>query len=145
MSDKKNIPLSIPLFGKKELANVTDCVKTGWVSSSGKYVCEFEKKFAKYVRTEEAVACVNGTAALHIALILAGVGIDDEVIVPTVTFIARVNAVRYVGAYPVFMDCDDYLNMDVEKLEEFLTEECVFKNGLFLNKETKRMIKAIIP
>lgn len=145
MSKNSRIPLSTPVLGKKELANVIDCLKTGWVSTSGKYVNEFEEDFSKYVGSFGSVACVSGTSALHICLILAGVGQDDEVIVPTVTFIAPVNAVRYVGAWPVFMDCDDHLNLDVEKLEEFFHKECVSKKGSLINKKTKRKIKAVIP
>ncbi|MBF0522477.1 MAG: LegC family aminotransferase [Candidatus Omnitrophica bacterium] len=139
------IPLSVPVIQGNEWTYVKECLDTGWVSSAGKYVQKFEETMCSYVGTKQAVACINGTSALHISLLLAGVGAGDEVIVPTVTFIAPVNAVRYVGAQPVFMDCDDYLNMDVQKLKDFFTEECLSRKGMLINKKTKKQIKAIIP
>lgn len=141
----KPILLSVPFLNGNEKKYVLDCLESEWVSTSGKYVSEFENAIAKFANCNGAVACVNGTAALHICLILAGIKADEEVIVPTLTFIAPINAVRYVSAHPIFMDCDDYLNMDVEKLSEFLENECNFKNGVLTNKSTGRKIKAIIP
>ncbi|MDD5091821.1 MAG: aminotransferase class I/II-fold pyridoxal phosphate-dependent enzyme, partial [Candidatus Wallbacteria bacterium] len=113
------IPLSVPSFQGNELKYVTECIKTEWVSTAGAYVERFEKEIAAFTGAKHAVACANGTAALHVSLILAGVKQGMEVIVPTLTFIAPINTVRYVGANPVFMDCDDYLNIDVKKTEEF--------------------------
>jgi aminotransferase in exopolysaccharide biosynthesis len=124
---------------------VRQCLESGWVSSSGKFVNLFEENIARYVGSKYAVACVNGTAALHVALLVAGVGPQDEVIVPTVTFIAPVNAVRYVGAEPVFMDCDDYLGIDAQKTGEFIRKECRYKKGRLFNKRTQRLVKAILP
>lgn len=144
MSDNTAIPLSIPKIGGKDWDYIKDCLDGGWVSSKGKYVNEFEKKIAEYVGVKYTIACVNGTAALHISLILAGVGKDDEVIVPTVTFIAPVNAVRYVGGEPVFMDCDDFYNIDIVKTREFIEKETVFKDGYTYNKKTGRRIVAVI-
>ena len=145
IENKKFIPLSVPSFQGNELKYVTECIESEWVSSAGKYVEKFEKDITEYTGAKYAIACSNGTAALHIALILADVGYDDEVIVPTVTFISPINTVRYVGANPVFMDCDDYLNIDVEKTVEFCERECEFDGDYLVNKKTGRKIKAIIP
>ncbi len=123
---------------------IKDCLDTGWVSTVGSYVSQFEKKISQYVGCKFAVACMNGTSALHIALRLAGITPENEVIVPTLTFIAPINAVRYNGAIPVFMDVDDYYNIDTDKLIDFLKKETEYKNGYIYNKQTKRRIKAII-
>lgn len=145
MNNTKNIPLSVPVTCGNEWKYVKECLDTGWVSSIGGFVDKFEQDISRYLRSRFAIACSSGTSALHISLILAGVGAGDEVIVPTITFIAPVNAVRYVGGRPVFMDCDDYLNIDVDKLEEFCQNECDFVNGKLINKRSKARIKAIIP
>lgn len=142
---EKFIPLSVPHLCGNEWTYVKECLDTGWVSSAGKYVSDFESRFAQFVGSKGAVACSNGTSAIHIALLLSGVGPEDEVIVPTLTFIAPVNAVRYVNAYPVFMDCDEFLNLDVEKTTDFIQNQCSFRNGRLINKKSKRKVKAIIP
>ena len=93
-----------------------ECLDTGWVSSVGSFVERFESDVAGYVGSRHAVATTSGTAALHMALIAAGVGPDDEVLMPTLTFIAPANAVRYVGAWPIFMDSEPaHLQMDPQK------------------------------
>ena len=140
-----NIPLSVPSIKGKEWRYVKECLATEWVSSAGKYVDLFEEKIAAYTGAKHAVSCVNGTSALQISLRLAGVEPSNEVIVPTITFIAPVNVVRYNGAEPVFMDVDDYYNIDAEKTIEFINKETVFKDGFTFNKKTNRRIKAIIP
>jgi Nucleoside-diphosphate-sugar epimerases len=119
MSKSANIPLSVPLLHGNEWRYLKGCLDSSWISSKGKYIDMFEKRIARYLSAPHAVSCVNGTSALHICLLLAGVHSGDEVIVPTVTFIAPVNAVRYARANPVFMDCDDHLNIDIEKLRNF--------------------------
>ncbi|MBA7698730.1 GDP-perosamine synthase [subsurface metagenome] len=139
------ITLSAPFINGNEWNYVKECLDTGWVSSVGSYVDKFEQNICAFSGARYAVACVNGTAALHTALQVVGVKAGDEVIVPTVTFIAPVNAVRYVGAEPVFMDCDDFYNIDVLKTKEFIENETVFKNGLTYNKKTGRCIRAIVP
>lgn len=144
MSIKKTIPLSVPNLSLDILENVKETIETGWVSTGGRFIKEFEEKIAKYVGVEKAVSCQSGTAGLHLALRVLGIEEGDEVIVPTVTFIAAVNPVRYVGAEPIFMDCDDTLNMDMDKLEEFLENECHFIDGKVVNKKTNRVIKAVI-
>lgn len=138
------IPLSVPNLSLKILENVKETIETGWVSTGGRFITEFEEKVAKYVGVEKAVSCQSGTAGLHLALRVLGIEPEDEVIVPTVTFIAAVNPVKYMGAEPLFMDCDDTLNMDMDKLEAFLENECHFANGKVINKRTNRVIKAVI-
>jgi perosamine synthetase len=143
MSDR--IPLSVPFLDGNEWVYVKECLDTGWVSSAGKYVDAFESQFKNWVGARHAVACVNGTAALQTALTVVGVEAGDEVIVPTVTFIAPVNCVRYVGAEPVFMDCDPYYNLDLEKTLEFIKTHTHAKNGFTYNRSSGRRIAAIIP
>jgi len=138
------IPLSVPNLKGNELKYVTEVVETEWVSTGGAYIDKFEKNIADYLKVESAVACQSGTAALHLSLIQSGVCSGDEVIVPTLTFIAAVNPVRYCNAYPVFMDCDDSLTMDTYKLKGFCETKCDYINGMLINIETKRKIKAII-
>ena len=142
-----NIPLSVPVISGNEWKYIKDCLDTGWVSSVGNYVTRFEEMVAGYVGARYAVATVNGTSALHVSLLVCGICPDDEVIVPTLTFIAPVNVVRYCGAYPVFMDCDpDTLCMDVNKVSDFINNECIrHDDGYVYNRKTDRRIKAIIP
>lgn len=140
----REIPLSVPNLSLDILEKVKETIETGWVSTGGRFITEFEDKIAKYVGVDRAVSCQSGTAGLHLALRVLGIGPGDEVIVPTLTFIAAVNPVKYMGAEPVFMDCDNNLNMDMNKLEEFLVEECDYIDGKVFNKKTKRQIKAII-
>ncbi len=141
---KKMIPLSVPLLDGNESKYLQECINSGWVAD-GKFIHKFESQLSDFVGVKYAVLCSNGTAALHLSLILSGVKEGDEVICPTVTFISPVNTVRYVGAYPVFMDCDDYLNIDIKKVKEFLETGCSYDDGRLINKKTNRQIKAIIP
>jgi perosamine synthetase len=139
------IPLSVPSLKGNEWKYVKECLDAEWVSSAGTYVERFESDLASFVRAPHAVACVNGTAALHVALLVVGVLPGEEVLVPTLTFIATINAVRYVGAEPVFMDCDGFYNVDVEKITEFLFKETEFRNGNTYNRRTGRRVAAIVP
>jgi len=139
------IPLSVPSIKGNEWKYVKECLDTEWVSSAGKYVDLFEEKIAEYTGTKHAIACVNGTTALQIGLLVAGVEKDDEVIAPTLTFIATINAITYLGAKPVFMDADQYYNIDIEKTMQFIENETLFKGGSCWNKVTGRRIAAIIP
>lgn len=116
---RKFLPLSIPNLGEKEIEYVTNAVKTGWISTAGPYVAEFESKLSEYVSCKGAVSCQNGTSGLHTALMVCGISKDCEVIVPTLTFIAAVNPVKYAGAEPVFMDCDDSLLWMLPNLKIF--------------------------
>jgi len=138
------IPLSVPNLKGNELAYVTKAVQTEWVSTGGPYVNDFERVVAEYVHAPGAVSCQNGTSGIHMALLLAGVTAADEVLVPTLTFIAAVNPVRYIGAEPVFMDCDDTLCMDADKLESFCTTQCSMQDGKLIDNVTGKHIKALI-
>ena len=141
---RKFIPLSVPNLKGKEIEYVTHAVETEWVSTGGPYVNEFEKKISDYVKCTGAVSCQNGTSGLHIALKVCGVTKDDEVIVPTLTFIAAVNPVKYLGASPIFMDCDNSLCMDMDKLNDFCETQCKMVDGQLINNLTNRKIKAVI-
>lgn len=140
----KFIPLSVPNLKGNEIKYVTDAIQKEWVSTGGSYINSFEESISKYLGVGKAVACQSGTACLHLALMLCNVSNNDEVIVPTLTFIATVNPVKYVGAEPIFMDCDDTLNMDLDKLRDFCENECIFENNRLINKKTNKIIKAII-
>ncbi len=111
----------------------------------GSYVSQFERDVCDRIGATHAVACVNGSAALQVALKVVGVKAGDEVIVPTITFIAPVNSIHYLGAEPVFMDCDDYYNIDVEKTVEFIEKEVVYDGKRAINRRTKRRVAAIVP
>lgn len=139
------IPLSVPSLKGNEWQYVKECIDTEWVSSVGKYVDIFEQKIAEYTGSKYAIACVNGTAAIQVSLRSVGVSSGDEVIVPTLTFIAPVNAVAYNNATPIFVDADKYYNIDVKNTTEFIKNETVFKNGFTYNKVTNKKISAIIP
>ena len=140
----KVISLHEPVFTSLEREYVNDCIKSSWLSTSGKYIDKFESAIKKYTGAKHAIACNSGTSSLHISLLLANVNPGDEVIVPTLTFIAPVNTVSYLGAKPIFMDCDDYLNIDIDKTIEFINKETIFKYGKTINKKTNKTIKAII-
>ncbi len=148
------IPLSVPSIKGNEWKYIQECLRTEWVSTAGKFVDLFEQKITEYTGSKYAIACVNGTSALHTSLLTAGVKPNDEVIVPALTFIAPINTVRYCGAYPVFMDADKYYNIDTEKTIDFISKETVIKkenanaadNEWFAyNKNSGRRISAIIP
>ena len=133
----KFIPLSEPNLIAKEWDYVKKCLDDNWVSSSGKYLDRFESQICKYTKSKYAVACVNGTSALHISLLLAGVKSDHEVLVPSLAFISPVNAIHYCNAHPVFMDSDNYYNIDSNKTIEFINKETYFKDGVTYNKITE--------
>ncbi|MDE2223584.1 MAG: LegC family aminotransferase [Candidatus Omnitrophica bacterium] len=146
MKKGKVIPLSEPCLCGHEWRNVKECLDTGWVSSVGSYVERFESDVARYAGRKYAVACASGTAALHTALMAAEVGEGDEVIMPSLTFAAPAFAVRYTGAWPVFVDVEPrHWQIDVQKTADFISRQCkVSRKGIF-NRLTKRKIKAIIP
>lgn len=140
------IPLSVPEIRGNEWTYVKDCLDTGWVSSVGAYVERFEQMVAARIGTKYAVATASGTAALHVALLVAGVKPEDEVLVSTLTFIAPVNAIRYVGAWPVFIDAEpQYWQMDPARVEQFLERDCQRVNGELRNRQTGRRVSAIVP
>lgn len=140
------IPLHEPRFVGNEKKYLNDCIDSTFVSSVGKYVDTFEKEFAKKVGSRFAIATVNGTAALHISLILADVKNGDEVITQPLTFIATCNAISYIGAKPVFVDVDlDTMGLSPDSLKQFLEENCDIKDSQCINKTTGKTIKACVP
>jgi perosamine synthetase len=140
----KFIPLSVPNLKGKELEYVSEAIKDEWVSTGGPFINKFESDIANYLKVDRAVACQSGTAALHLSLLLCGVKSDEEVIVPTLTFIAAVNPIRYMGAEPIFMDCDDSLTIDPKKLEKFCSTCCEMVNGVLTNCKSGKKIRALI-
>lgn len=140
------IPLSEPSLSKNEWLYVKQCLDSGWVSSAGPFIGRFETTVRNYISTSHAVAVVSGTAALHLSLRIAGVSLDDEVLVPTLSFIAPANAIRYCGAHPIFFDCDKKtLCLDVNSVRSFLYDECTRANdGSIRNKKSGRRIAAVI-
>ena len=142
----ESIPLCVPAIGGNEWAYLKECLDTTFVSSVGPFVDRFEREVAARVGTRFGVATASGTAALHTALMVAGVKPEDEVLVSTLTFIAPANAVRYAGAWPVFIDAEpEYWQMDPEKVKTFLERDCVWKQGALLNKATGRRVRALLP
>lgn len=140
------IPLIVPEIRGNEWKYVKDCLDTNWVSSVGSYVDRFEKMTAELVGSKFAVATVNGTAALHISLLLAGVEADDEVLVSALTFIAPANAIRYAGAWPVFIDAEPkYLQLDAAAVADFLEKDCRWDGQILTNRRTGRRVRAILP
>lgn len=140
------VPLCVPQLGGNEWLYVKECLDTNWVSSAGPFVSRFEQSLASYVGADHAIATVNGTAALHVALLVAGVKPDDEVILPALSFIAPANAVRYAGASPVFMDVEaEHWQIDPQKTADFLNRECVWKDGELRNRNTGRRVAALLP
>lgn len=118
------IPVSHPVFAGNEKRYVNECLDDVWISSSGKFIGEFERQFAAYCGVKEAISCNNGTSALHLALEALGIGPGDEIIVPTLTYIATANAVRYCGATPVFVDSEPRtMNIDSAAIEEKITPQ----------------------
>ncbi|MEK5146255.1 LegC family aminotransferase [Psychrobacillus sp. FSL K6-4615] len=143
---KDFVPLHEPTFDEMEIEFVTDCVSSGWVSSVGKYVDRFEKELAEFTGVKRAVAVVNGTAALHIALKVAGVQSNDEVFMPSLTFVATANAVSYLQAFPHFIDVSEVtLGLDPFMLEEHIKDIGEMQNGHLVNKQTGRIIRAVVP
>ncbi|MCI8798385.1 MAG: LegC family aminotransferase [Lachnospiraceae bacterium] len=138
----KFIPLSIPNFEGNERKYVDDALDQGWVSTGGAYITKLEQEMAKFLQVDNVAACQSGTSALHLSLVEAGVRPGDVVIVPTLTFIAAVNPVKYQFATPVFIDCDDSFCMDPVKLRSFCEEECRW-DGKTL-KHGDAVVKAIV-
>lgn len=144
------IPLSIPQLEGNEWKYVKDCIDTGWISSAGSYVNQFEQMVAEYAGAKYGVACMNGTVGLHIAQIISGVTSEDHVLVPNITFIATLNAVKYTGATPILMDVNaDNWQMDLDLLESFLNENTTLKetDGFYFSylKSTGKRVIAIMP
>lgn len=138
------IPLSVPNFSGNEKQYVNDAVVSEWVSTGGSKVPEFEEKIAEYTHMPRAVACSSGTSGLHLALLAAGVGAGDEVLAPTLTFIAAVNPIRYVGARPVFIGCGESLCLCPALAEEWLAAHTERRDGQCWNRRTGARVKALL-
>ncbi len=146
MSNEKFIPLSVPNVAGNEWKYVKDCLDTGWISSVGSYVTQFEQMVADFAGAKYGVAAVNGTAALHISLLMSGVKQNDYVILPNLTFVASANSIKYLGADPILIDADPNLwQMDLDLLEEFLENETDEKDGRLFYIKDGRYIGAIMP
>lgn len=140
----KFIPLSVPNFEGNEQKYVNDAVEQGWVSTGGAYITKLEKDLADFLHTDNVAACQSGTSALHLALVSCGIQPGDMVMVPTVTFIAAVNPVKYQFAEPVFMDCDNSLCIDPVKVRKFCVEECEVRDNILIHKKTGKKVKALV-
>ncbi len=140
------IPLHAPVFNGNEKKYLIECIDSTFVSSVGKFVDRFEEDIAQYTGAAQAIVCVNGTNALHLALKLAGVRQNDEVITQALTFIATANAISYCGAYPVFIDVDrDTMGLSSLAMKKWLVSNAQVKNGVCINLNTGRRIKACVP
>ena len=144
------IPLSVPKIEGNESKYVLDCLNTGWISSAGSYVNQFEDMVAKYAGAKYGVACMNGTVGLHIAQVLLGITKDDHVIAPNITFIATLNAIKYTGAQPILIDVDiNNWQMDLGLLEQYLEQNTEFKttkSGAYcFDTSTNKRVRAIMP
>jgi len=140
------VPLYVPTFTGNEKKYLNECIDTTFVSSVGKFVDCFEEMVAEYTGAKKAVVCVNGTNALHMALMLVEVERDDEVLTQALTFIATCNAISYIGAHPVFIDVDrDTMGLSPAAVEKWLLKNAEKKNGVCYNKTTGRRIKACVP
>ena len=145
MAQDSFIPLSVPHLGGNEWTYLKDCLDTGWVSSVGPYVDLFEKRIAEFTGARHGVATASGTAALHLALLAANVQPGDLVITPSLTFIAPVNTIRYVGATPVFIDSEpEHAQLDPAQLAAFLSDECEARADGLRHKATQRRVSAIM-
>lgn len=140
------IPLHRPVFEGNEITYLTECVESNFVSSMGDFVTRFETQIAKFTGSSYAIATVNGTASLHIGMLVTGVQCGDEVITQALTFVATCNALSYVGAVPIFIDVDkDTMGMSPSALTQFLENNTFWDDGQLFNKTTKRRIKACVP
>ncbi len=143
---QQTLALHEPHFAAREWECVKECLDAGWVSTAGEYVDRFERSLADFCGVPHAIAVVNGTAALHVALSVAGVGAGDEVLMPTLTFVATAAAARYCGAFPHFVDSETQtLGLDPRTLAARLERIGERSSGGWRNRETGRRIAAIVP
>ena len=139
-----NVNLHEPILEKKDFLSLKNCFDSGWISAGGLYEKKFENLLKKKIKAKYISAIINCTSALQISLMLAGARSSHEVLVPTITFVSTINAVLYNNATPLFMDIDDYFNLDEKKTIEFLNHHTFFKNGKTYNRKTKKIISTII-
>ena len=143
---KGSHPLHEPSMGKEEISLVSNTIKKNFVSTKGIYVKKFEDRVQRYTKSKYAISTINGTNAIFIALKVLGVKPNDEVLVPSLTFIGTVNAISYLGAKPHFVDSNiQDFGIDCKKLENYLTKISIIKKNRIINKKTGKIIKAIIP
>jgi perosamine synthetase len=136
--------LSVPHIDKSDISSINDVLKSEWISTSSKTVNMFEDKLSSFCKTKYSVALNSGTSAIHLGLKILGVDNTTEVIVPSLTFIATVNPILYLGAKPIIFDVDQYHNLKIEDVIEFIKKKTKFKNNKTINKKTKKIIKVII-
>lgn len=142
---KEKISLHSPIFSSYDKTLIKHCIESTFVSSSGPWTEKFEKILKKFTKSKNVIAVCNGTSALHLSLKTLNVGINDEVIISNLNFIAAPNAIKYCGAEPVLIDCcSNSLGIDVKKYEDFLLNKTLKKKNYLINKKTKKKIKAII-
>ena len=141
-----NVPLSVPKFMGNEKKYLNECIDTTFVSSVGQFVDRFEKDMEAYTGAKRAVVCVSGTNALHMAMMLAGVERDDEVLTQALTFIATCNAISYIGAHPVFIDVDrSTMGLSPDAIKQWLSGNAEIRNNECYDKQTGRRVKACVP
>jgi len=138
------IPLFEPNLDLKEKKNLINCINSNWISSKGSFVKKFEKKIQSLTKSNYVVACQSGSTALFLSLKIIGANNKTEVIVPSITYISPVNAIIHNNSFPIFMDCDENNNLDINKVLLFLKKKTFFKHGKTFNKKTKRQIIAIV-
>ena len=145
MKSLKPIPLAEPFFFGKEKNFVSDCIKSGWITTSGEYLNKFELEIKKITKAKYCCALINGSSSLQLAIRSLNPKLDDEILVPSITFIASVNAIKYNNCNPVFMDVDDSYLIDLNKTFQFIKENTYRKKGYTINKKTnKRIISVVI-
>ena len=136
--------LSVPHIDKSDVRSINAVLKSGWISTSSKTVDEFENKISKFCNTKYSIALNSGTSAIHLGLKILGVNNTTEVIVPSLTFIATVNPIIYLGAKPIIFDVDQYHNLKIEDVINFIKNKTKFKNNKTINIKTKKIIKVVI-
>ena len=138
MKSLKSIPLVEPYFFGKEKKFIIDCIKSGWITTSGKYLNKFELEIKKITKAKYCCALINGSSSLQLAIRSLNPQTSDEILVPSITFVASVNAIKYNNCNPIFMDVDNNYLIDLKKTFEFLKKNTFRKNGHTINKKTKK-------
>ncbi len=145
-SKKKNISLHEPFFFQDDKKKVIQCIKGGYVSTSGKETKNFEKDLKKFLKCKYVICTINGTSAIHLSYIAAGIKKNNEILIPALNYVASTNAALYIGAIPHFIDLkEETLSIDINKLEKYLNKNSFIKHNKCINKKTNRVIKAIVP
>ena len=137
------INLSLPNLSKEEIKASSSTIRDGWVAG-GKFIKKFEDEIKNFTKAKHAISCINGTSALHLALRAIGASKDNEILMPSVSFIATANATIYNNSSPIFLDVDKYLNLDCISLENFIKKQTFKKKGILYNKKSKKKILAVV-